>query len=108
MADTMWIRGENGALHCFDVPLPPGIAHRLHRGDLVQVNEDGSPWREPGHDEPEPAEIVDVPDAVPLPKRADNRATWTEFAVSQGMDRAAAVALTKAELIDLLTGAHNT
>lgn len=98
----MWIRGENGALHLFDVPLPPGIAHRLSRGDLVRVNADGSPWvadADPG--EPEESEVP--PDAPALPKRTENRAVWTEFAVSQGMDRATAAAMSKAELIEALS-----
>jgi hypothetical protein len=101
VADQMWIRGENGALHLFDVPLPFGIESRLVRGDLVRVHEDGSPWVEPS----EEPDVIDAgpPDAPPLPRRTDNRAAWTEFAVGQGMDRAAAVALTKAELIALLT-----
>lgn len=101
MAEMMWIRGENGTLHNFDVPLPPGIAHRLEKGDLLRVNEDGSPWAEPS--EADAPVDAPPPDAAPLPKRSENRAVWTDFAVSQGMDRTSAAALTKAELIDLLT-----
>ena len=98
----MWIRGENGALHLFDVPLPLGIANRLHRGDLTRVFEDGTPWAEPAEDEP--GDDVELPaDAPALPKRTENRATWTEFAVAQGMDRARAAGMTKAELIEALS-----
>lgn len=103
MSDQMWIRGENGALHLMDVPLPLGIQSRLDRGDLVRVNEDGTPWHEPGHVEAEPPRGDLPPDAPALPKRAENRATWTEFAVSQGMDRETANSMTKAELIDAFT-----
>lgn len=99
----MWIRGENGALHCMDVPLPPGIAHRLNRGDLTRVFEDGTPWVEPSDSEESESGPAAPVDAPPLPKRTDNRAVWTEFAVSQGMDRATAVGMTKAELIEALT-----
>lgn len=103
MAEQMWIRGENGMLLVFDLPLPLGIESRLHRGDLVRVNEDGSPWVEPGTEVLEPPHGDLPPDAPPLPKRTENRATWTEFAVSQGMDRAAAAGMTKADLIEAFT-----
>jgi hypothetical protein len=99
----MWIRGENGALHLMDVPLPLGIQSRLDRGDLVRVNEDGTPWHEPNFEELAPPLGDLPPDAPALPKRAENRATWTEFAVSQGMDREQAASMTKAELVDVFT-----
>jgi hypothetical protein len=98
----MWIRGENGMLHLFDVPLPLGIEHRLNRGDLTRVFEDGTPWVEDTQAE-EPEQAALPPDAPALPKRTENRATWTEFAVSQGMDRAQAVGMTKAQLIEALS-----
>lgn len=94
----MWIRGENGALHVFDVPLPPGIQHRLDRGDLVRVSEDGTPWTEPDG-EPDEPEDIPPPDAPELPKRTENRLVWVDFAVSQGMGRAQAASMTKADLI---------
>ena len=99
----MWVRGENGTLQVFDVPLPLGIQSRLDKGDLVRVNEDGTPWREPGETVVEPP-LGDQPaDAPPLPKKTENRAIWTEFAVSQGMDREEAASMTKAELIERFT-----
>jgi hypothetical protein len=99
----MWIRGENGAVHLMDVPLPLGIQSRLDCGDLVRVNEDGTPWHEPGFVEVEPPR-GDLPvDAPALPKRAENRSVWTEFAVSQGMDRETASNMTKAELVEAFT-----
>ena len=103
MAEQMWIRGENGALHCMDVPLPPGIQDRLDKGDLVRVNEDGTPWREPDEPVLEPPHGDLPPDAPPLPKKTEPRAAWTEFAVSQGMDREEAASMTKAELIERFT-----
>lgn len=99
----MWIRGENGTLHLMDVPLPLGIQSRLDRGDLSRVNADGTPWHEPGFVEAEPPRGDLPPDAPALPKRAENRAVWTEFAVSQGMDRETASSMTKAELIEAFT-----
>lgn len=99
----MWVMGENGTLQVFDVPLPLGIESRLDKGDLVRVNEDGTPWREPGEEVLEPPLGDLPPDAPPLPKKTENRAVWTEFAVSQGMDREEAASMTKAELIDRFT-----
>lgn len=96
----MWIRGENGTLHKFSVPLPPGIAHRLSTGDLIRANEDGTPWAE--GEEPEPVDVP-PPDAPALPKRSESRLVWVEFAVSQGMDRADAATMTKADLIEAFT-----
>jgi hypothetical protein len=105
MPEQIWIRGENGALHRMDVPLLPGIQDRLDRGDLTRVNDDGTPWIEPGEEPLEPPRGDLPPDAPPLPKRTDNRATWTEFAVSQGMDRETAAGMTKAQLIEALSPA---
>ncbi len=96
----IWFLGENGALHVHDLPLPEGLQHRLDRGDLVRVNEDGTPWT--GDDDPD--ELVDVPppDAPPLPKLTAHRRTWIDFAISQGMDREQANNLSKAELVGAL------
>lgn len=97
----MWVLGENGTLNLFDVPLPPGIAHRLERGDLTRVNEDGSPWS------PEPKVPGDgpLPDGAPaLPKRSASQKTWADFAVSQGMDEAKAAAMTRDDLVAEFTG----
>lgn len=103
MAEQLWIKGENGSLQVFDLPLPLGIQDRLDRGDLTRVNKDGSPWHEPDEEVLEPPHGDLPPDAPPLPKKTENRATWVEFAVSQGMDREQAASMTKAELIEVLT-----
>lgn len=97
----IWVRGESGLLLAFSEPVHESITHRLGTGELTRVTEDGDPWVA-GDAEPEPDDEV-PPDAPPLPKRADNRATWTEFAISQGMGRAEAAAKTKAELVDEFT-----
>jgi hypothetical protein len=102
MTDTMWIRGENGAIHEMSVPLSPHIQRRIDRGDLTHVTEDGSPWVEPDDSGQEP-EGSQPPDAPPLPKRTENRAVWTDFAVSQGMDREQAAAMTKNDLIGVFS-----
>lgn len=158
MSDTVHVRAENGALLYFTgAALPPGIADRIRRGDLVRVTENGEPWeeaaetiadagaitaerdellervamlesrlaalgdgsgdhaeddgedgenREPAHPEahagtePPPPGPSDLP---PLPGAKEVRAVWAEFAISQGMDRAEAGSLTKAQLIERLT-----
>lgn len=103
---TIHLRGENGAVLYFDgAALPEGIAHRVGRGDLTRVNPDGTPWDDASQGsaaEPSPGDLP--PDAPPLPSVRENRAVWTEFAVSQGMDRAEAASLTKAQLIEVITG----
>ena len=58
MAETVYIRCDNGSVMEHDLPLPSGIADRVDRGHLRLVNADGSEITA----EPEP--IVD-PDAVP-------------------------------------------
>lgn len=98
MAEFIWLRGESGALLSFSLPLHPGIRHRLDTGDLVRVNEDGTPWAEPD-DEPDEPEDVPPPDAPALPDRKATRAVWAEFAISQGMDREQAASMTRAQLI---------
>lgn len=98
MAEQMWVLGENGMLNIFDLPLPPGIQSRLDRGDLTRVNEDGTPWEPESELEPPLGDLP--PDAPPLPKRTDNRATWVDFAISQGMERDTAAGMTKADLIE--------
>jgi hypothetical protein len=95
------VRGEGGAVMYFgdDAALPEGIAHRLERGDLVRVNPDGSPFGDAA------PEITDEkpPDAPALPSVRENRAAWTEFAVSQGMDHGQAAAMSKTQLVEEFT-----
>ena len=99
------LRGENGAVLYFsDGAVPEGVAHRITRGDLTRVNADGTPWDDtaPGTAvEPDPGTLP--PDAPPLPSVRENRGVWTDFAISQGMDRTEANNFTKAELIEELT-----
>lgn len=47
MSETIHVRGEGGAVWEMDLPLPEGVAQRLQRGDLVQVDQDGVPVDEP-------------------------------------------------------------
>ena len=98
----IWIRGESGALLSFgDGPLPPGIVDRLNSGQLLQVNEDGTPFD--GDYEAEDELPEDVP---PLPQASALRPVWEQFAVSQGMDEKEVRKLSKAQLIDRLSYVH--
>jgi hypothetical protein len=115
VAEQMWIRGENGALLVFDLPLPLGIGHRLDSGELVRVNEDGTPYVEPDAPEPLPPPVGDrvpaddgpLPDGAPaLPGRSEAKHVWAAFAISQGMDRAQAATMTKAQLVAEFTREH--
>lgn len=112
---TIFLRGEGGAVQTADerALASPHLRKRVDRGDLVRVREDGSPWTgeppaledEPEHAAPEPeAEPgTELPDAPPLPAKSAPRATWKDFAVSQGMDAADAEQLTRAQLIEAMT-----
>lgn len=46
MAETIWLRGEGGGLHEFDLPLDERFAVRLESGALQRVNPDGTPYFE--------------------------------------------------------------
>lgn len=53
MADeTVYIRGESGAVIEHSLPLPSGIQDRLDRGHLQQVEADGGPLKA---EKPKPA-----------------------------------------------------
>lgn len=103
MAEQIWVLGESGVLQVFDVPLPAGVQHRLDRGDLTRVHENGTPWGARHEMEPPRGDLP--PDAPPLPKRADSRSVWVEFAVSQGVGREQAASMTKNELVDAFISA---
>jgi hypothetical protein len=50
--DIVHMRGPNGYVWAMALPLPEAMAYQVAKGELVQVNEDGSPW-EPSEDDPE-------------------------------------------------------
>ena len=75
-----------GASFSFGTPLPPGIAYQVKAGFLV--DDDGS--------ELPP---VKLPDGTPARPRGNaSLELWIAYAVSQGMDRDEASALTRNEL----------
>lgn len=94
---TIHIRGEGGLVLAHDLPLGEGIGHRLESGQLVRVNEDGSPWTAPADAEVDPDAGV-VSTVKPDPKAT--KVAWVGWAVSQGAKPDDAEAMTKADLID--------
>lgn len=51
MSETIYMRGRGGAVWEMTLPLPEYIAKQYEAGDLVRVNQDGSPFTE---DAPKP------------------------------------------------------
>ena len=86
MAETIWVRGEGGGLHQFDLPLDPLFAARLDAGQLVRVNPDGSPYVE----------------AAGQPKGPTPKERLQAEALSLGVDTSGTVA----ELTERVTTAH--
>jgi len=82
-----------GASFTFGVPLPPGIGYQVSAGFLLP--DDGSEIAA------EPAE----PGRVARPRRNGSHAAWILYAADQGMDRADAGRLSRAELIERLSPA---
>ncbi|MFZ3494619.1 hypothetical protein ACODT5_15570 [Streptomyces sp. 5.8] len=104
MAETIYLRGEGGAIHAMDLPLHESIADRYARGQLVRVHQDGSPFTE-GLTARAPAESGDEPPApepAGRPAQAAPKAEWIAYVVGQGhLSAEDAANLTKADLIDL-------
>lgn len=86
MADSIFVRGEGGAIIEMDLPLPEPIQERLDKGALRRVHNDGSPYHD---DEP-----------TGPPAAGASKALWIGWAVSQGADPEAAEKATKQDLID--------
>lgn len=86
---TIYLRGESGVVIPHDLPLPEGIAWRMSKGYITQVEADGSPLAEP---EPQPER------PTPAAKKAD----WVAYAVRVDPDLNPddADAMTKADLIE--------
>lgn len=97
---TIWLTGENGAVLSFSEPLPPAIAAQVARGILRTAE---PPLTVPVAPDTPPAEpeAAQPPAERPGPARPSARssaAAWRAYAVSQGMPKGRAAALTKAAL----------
>ncbi|MEV7584395.1 hypothetical protein [Streptomyces erythrochromogenes] len=131
MAETIYVRGEGGAIIAMDLPLPEGIAERYERGQLPRVHSDGSPYTPPaprapaptpqapgpggdGPPDPDPGtgtEPAAPPTAPPAaPRGADRpavnapKAEWIAYVVASGLHSAEDAAnYTKADLIDMVS-----
>lgn len=91
--ETGLFRGAGGGTFELPLPLAENFANQLLRGQLVQVNEDGSPF------EAESAMDLSTGEfRVPGKNAAKNE--WVGYAVSQGMGVDDADAMTKADLIE--------
>lgn len=97
MAETIYLRGENGVVQAHDLPLPWGVATRLERGQIRRVNEDGSAWSPEPEAEHEPEQGVTV---TAKPSTAAPKAQWVAWAVENGETPDDAEAKTKSELIE--------
>lgn len=98
MADSIYVRGENGLVHKMDLPLPEHITDRLAKGYLKRVNEDGSDYAAPAGE-------TDLTTGKPArPSTAAPKSEWVGFMVrTYNMAPDAAEAMTKQDLIDKAT-----
>jgi len=95
MADkeTGFFRGEGGAIFEMDLPLSEPLQYQLTRGQLRQVNEDGTPY--------EAQSTMDLVNGdIRRPGKNASKNEWVGYAVSQGMSVNDADAMTKADLIE--------
>lgn len=95
MAETIYIKGENGVVVAHDLPLGEGIADRLTKGHLRRVNPDGTDWS--------PSEVADDVTGAPVttkPATSALKPEWVGWAVTQGATPDDAEAMTKADLIE--------
>ncbi|MFH9728311.1 hypothetical protein ACH4M4_35935 [Streptomyces sp. NPDC017254] len=100
MAETIYVRGEGGAVIAMDLPLPESIQERYDGGLIQRVHSDGSPWasaaaaREPAADTPT--------DGLPRPGATARKPEWVAWAVAvHAMSPEDADALTLAQLKEL-------
>lgn len=101
MAETIYVRGEGGAILAMDLPLPEGIEQRVEQGLIRRVNADGSPYastdRAPGASGSALTQGVS-----PRPAKAAPKSEWVTWACAvHGYSPQEADALSKAALQDL-------
>lgn len=105
MAETIYVRGEGGAVFAMDLPLPEAIADRFERGQLVRVNADGSPYvgaRTPVQAPASAKGSALTSGQVPRPGARAGKDDWVLWAAAvHGLDTEQAEAMTKAQLQEL-------
>lgn len=102
MAETIYVRGEGGAIFAMDLPLPEAIAERLAKGQIKRVNRDGSPYS--GADLARAAEQGSAltEGLVPRPGARAGKDDWVLWAMAtHAIPEADAEAMTKAQLQEL-------
>lgn len=104
MGETIYVRGEGGAVLVMDLPLPEGIAERYTQGLIRRVHPDGTPYYSApaldGDPGPEPDPESSGPDSRPV--ASSTKAQWLAYVVTQGRVSAEdAASYTKADLIEL-------
>jgi hypothetical protein len=90
---TGFFLGEGGSIFEMDLPLPEVMQDKVTRGQLRQVNQDGSPYEAHGAMDLATGEFR-------VPGKNANKNEWVGYAVSQGMSVDEADGMTKADLID--------
>lgn len=95
---VIWLRGENGAVHEFELPLHEAIQDRLTKGYLTQVNEDGTDYIAPED------QGSDLTKGLPArPAVNASKAEWVGFVVhAYGIKPDKAETATKQDLIDMV------
>ncbi|MFF7310553.1 hypothetical protein [Streptomyces sp. NPDC008137] len=106
MAETIFLRGEGGAVIAMDLPLPEGIAERFERGQLTRVHSDGSPYYGAHAPAPAPSKGSALTEGrAPRPSARASKEEWVTWALAvhgQDSDSAAAIEeMTKAQLVEL-------
>lgn len=94
MTETALFKSESNQLIHMDLPLPEHMQDKVTKGQLVRVNDDGTPYTGDAADASEGAGVTERPDG-----RA-SKATWVGWAVHNGADVDEAEAMTKQDLIE--------
>lgn len=103
--ETIYVRGEGGAIIAMDLPLPEAIQERFDRGLIRRVNEDGSPYAVAPVPVRAPAPAGGsalTSGQVPRPGARAGKDDWVLWAMAvHGLSTEAAGAMTKAQLQEL-------
>lgn len=100
MAETIYVRGEGGAVIAMDLPLPESIQERYDRGLLQRVHAGGAPWT-PDAAAQTPASDT-TSDGPVRPGATARKPEWAAWAVTvHAMSPEEADALTLAQLKEL-------
>ena len=100
MAETIYVRGEGGAIFVMDLPLPEAIADRLDKGQIKRVDSDGSPYSGAGRAAEQGSALTEG--SVPRPGARAGKDDWVLWAAAvHGLSTEDAEAMTKAQLQEL-------